>query len=513
MSDERVALSQFEELCKHPEKAEALIWNEIRALLPNARFWQNRYSGSPPVQLSEFDLTGFSEYRAAINIEGFKAKRSPLNGQPIVWWGRTSGTSDADYKFVPYTQEFAEDIVGKTLICNQIFKNHVNDKLNVMAFPSMNPTEHTELGVPIAPVTSFMRCTFRPDLKGIAVFPYELFVNQETFWKWAPYYSLTASFNVCMAASSSLLEILYTSIVKNARHWLHFLSAGETPPAPLPAFPISSERLVYLKEVFAQSQAPPMSRLWPDFKLLATWNSGASSVTLERLSPIIGDVRVCHLEYNATESVIALHSMSELAGGPIYINGTILEFLPVDIAPDAAQLKKMWELEVGQQYEIFITNRLGFVRYRIHDIVKCLGFFHRVPVIQFSRKSGACIAMGSTIIGEHHLVQAVLKSKLTLTEKWFFAPASDFQNLEIVVLNTIGASQEIETQLDQSLQNENSRYQYIRSKNALKCIRMRPLPSNHPVWQRFRDHNQAKFVAVLSQPVDQFVANMNHKNN
>jgi len=41
------------------------------------------------------------------------------------------------------------------------------------------------------------------------------------------------------------------------------------------------------------------------------------------------------------------------------------------------------QVEVGQQYELVITNASGLYRYRFGDVIKVVGLHNACPVIEF----------------------------------------------------------------------------------------------------------------------------------
>ena len=43
-------------------------------------------------------------------------------------------------------------------------------------------------------------------------------------------------------------------------------------------------------------------------------------------------------------------------------------------------------LEVGRRYEIAVSNLLGLFRFRVGDVLLCVGHFHKAP------KAGSCVA-------------------------------------------------------------------------------------------------------------------------
>jgi hypothetical protein len=63
--------------------------------------------------------------------------------------------------------------------------------------------------------------------------------------------------------------------------------------------------------------------------------------------------------------------------------------------------------EPGGCYEVVITTDAGFVRYRLHDIVKVLDFHGQDPIIEFVEREGQVINVSSEKTAEHHIVEAI----------------------------------------------------------------------------------------------------------
>jgi hypothetical protein len=41
------------------------------------------------------------------------------------------------------------------------------------------------------------------------------------------------------------------------------------------------------------------------------------------------------------------------------------------------------QAEIGELYEVVITNASGLYRYRLGDVVKVCGFHHQAPIVEF----------------------------------------------------------------------------------------------------------------------------------
>jgi hypothetical protein len=107
----------------------------------------------------------------------------------------------------------------------------------------------------------------------------------------------------------------------------------------------------------------------------------------------------------------------------------VIEFLNINDDLKKENLLDLWELKKDQEYEIFITNNMGLVRYRLQDIVKCTGFFHQSPIIYFERKASSQISLGLVTISENELVKVCFDLNIKLDENHFFCPNEESDGL------------------------------------------------------------------------------------
>ena len=67
------------------------------------------------------------------------------------------------------------------------------------------------------------------------------------------------------------------------------------------------------------------------------------------------------------------------------------------------------ELQVNKEYELLITSPMGLVRYRIGDLVKCIGFYHKLPTIEFLRKTKHELSLGWVTISENEVIDVFMQ--------------------------------------------------------------------------------------------------------
>jgi hypothetical protein len=144
---------------------------------------------------------------------------------------------------------------------------------------------------------------------------------------------------------------------------------------------------------------------------------------------------------------------------------------------------------------------MGFVRFRLYDIVRCTGFFHRSPILEFVEKAGNTVSLGHTRISETHVLNALKASSLALETDWILAPAKDASGLVLVHPEDHAISLTDLAKLDQALQIANPEYfEDIRDK-LLQPIRDLPLPESHSFWEK-SSHAQTKPKVIQQKPVE-----------
>ena len=77
------------------------------------------------------------------------------------------------------------------------------------------------------------------------------------------------------------------------------------------------------------------------------------------------------------------------------------EFIPVD-SDDPNKTLLLNELEEGKLYEIVLTSKAGFYRYRIKDVVRVVGYEGETPMIVFAYRTNTVTNInGIHITGDH----------------------------------------------------------------------------------------------------------------
>ena len=94
--------------------------------------------------------------------------------------------------------------------------------------------------------------------------------------------------------------------------------------------------------------------------------------------------------------------------GILDIRHHYFEFIPEDQADrDEPETVEAADLIEGRNYFILLTTAGGLYRYKIHDLVRCVGFHGQAPVIEFLNKGAHFSSLTGEKLSEHQVIAAV----------------------------------------------------------------------------------------------------------
>jgi hypothetical protein len=175
-------------------------------------------------------------------------------------------------------------------------------------------------------------------------------------------------------------------------------------------------RAAELKAAFQQGFAEPIiPRIWPEFAFVFAIGSGSFSVYTDKMRSYLGSIPIYFSAYAASESLMAICDDIEKQEFVLIPDSAFFEFIPLETDAEAgeavaANLPKtltMEQLEVGKDYEIVLTNRSGFYRYRIKDVVRVLGWHNQAPKIKFVYRLNQMVSIAGEKTTEESVAWAV----------------------------------------------------------------------------------------------------------
>jgi hypothetical protein len=172
-----------------------------------------------------------------------------------------------------------------------------------------------------------------------------------------------------------------------------------------------------------------IAEIWPEVGAILTATGGAFNFYTNQLRPYLGEVPIFSPIYSASEGTIAYGFSADRPHYLLLPDLAYIEFLPLEEIDDPqARPIPTWEAEPGRSYEVVVTTLAGFVRYRMHDIVRVLEFYGQTPVIEFVEREGQVVNVSSEKTAEHHIVEAIDMASHLVDERlvdYFVAPDSE----------------------------------------------------------------------------------------
>lgn len=471
----KIKFKSFDKSARDIERAFDKNWDGIYQHLAKSKFWKNKIR----LDLDKNAVTDYEFYKQVFDNDMNNGKNS-FSDENILLWALSGGTSGPP-KYFPITMTYQKQFQQTT----PPFLHHVLSKyksfinLPVLYLASTNPTEKTKHGIDIGYISNYNYRNIPGFLKSKYVLPNEVLRDGKTFEKFGHLYTLASDLSAIISVTPLSLQQFYNRIIGDYDGCLEQLENPSLDPG-LPDLKISRERLSYLKSL----KDINFKKLWPSLEFVCCWKTSTCAFQLKAIEAELDGIDIIDATYSATEGWINIpFADPNINGGAYHPEAVLIEFsLPND--PD--NLLKPWELKQGKEYEIYITNKMGLIRYRLYDVVICTGFHRKSPILEFSHKSGQQISLGMCVIAENELLEILEKEKIELDD-FFFCPNEAANALAIYIPKSANnLSVEV---LDKALKDSNINYQKYRDSGQIQGIQI--VREDNAFWSREK-HAQTK---------------------
>ncbi|KAI6003454.1 GH3 auxin-responsive promoter [Pisolithus orientalis] len=168
------------------------------------------------------------------------------------------------------------------------------------------------------------------------------------------------------------------------------------------------DRAGELREIGRATGAPGWFRqIWPELRAILATASGPFATVIPKIRHYIGpDVSLQTLSIASSEAFLALaYDPTDLNLYKIVGSDDVIEFLPVDEPEESKYLAQTWNVELGKKYEVVLTTRDGFWRYRLGDVVDVVGFDPRdgQPLVRYIERRNMHIRIANEVTTETQL--------------------------------------------------------------------------------------------------------------
>ncbi|HEU5118296.1 MAG TPA: GH3 auxin-responsive promoter family protein, partial [Isosphaeraceae bacterium] len=245
---------------------------------------------------------------------------------------------------------------------------------------------------------------------------------------------------------------------------------------------------------------------WPNLEFLANWTGGTMGAYLRHYPEFFGEKPVRDIGLIASEGRFTIPVEDGTPGGILDIWHHYVEFLPEDQADhEEPETVEAADLVEGQRYFILPTTAGGLYRYQIHDLVRCIGFHGKAPVLEFLNKGAHFSSLTGEKLSEFQVVSAVNAATQSLSMKlksYLLLPTwgePPFYSLlvEDDDLRGEGAAERLAKAVEDELNRVNVEYENKRSTLRLGPIVTRRLPAG--AWSDFQKRRLMKSGGTVEQ--------------
>lgn len=457
--------------------------------------------------LSVCPLTTYDDYKDLIKEVVDGGKYSQLVSEPITLFQETSGTT-GKVKLIPRTNQFSLRALQAFQAVEYVAQSHF-DNLNTtcqkgLALVNTTPNKFTPAGIPRGTGTSgglsdalkkFKLANDLVSIKYSSPPPVFLIPDSESAYYCHLLFGLLDRqvTNISANFAANVLEAVQTL----ERHWrqltedilvgrLHeSLDLDVATRQKLQTYlQPNPGRAKELQTYFETGFEGILPQIWPRLAYVQCITTGSMQIYSDALRFYTGHVPLYSGGYAASEAWIGVNLYPERQPQAYVVtpNTAFFEFVPEKlIDQDQPPTVKLTALTVGESYEVVVTTLAGLYRYRLGDVVKCVGFHNKSPMIEFLyRRQGLLNLLGEKV--SEDVVLAVLSN--TFSDHLLIDYTCRYEYSEnpwryVIYLETKDSEglfyqkEEIQHQMDVVLCRLSDRYRDLRATNRIGQLRLK----------------------------------------
>lgn len=491
---------QFIQDTKFSEAAKERLWQkEMLPILKRSAFWKQRYGNDLMQSLDAYPITTYEDYQEVF-VGDLQQKVSSLNAEEILFWSETSG-STGKRKYFPITKsfqaQFQRTMAPFVYSLTQRFPDFFKD--NLLYLVACNPTEKSEAGIGMGFISNFNYRNLPKVIKSSYALPDAVLENEEIFTEWAPLYALSCPLNVVFSVSPMTMMAFYHTCIGRFYDLLPYLIGEKSLPKHLPSIKVSKARKRYLISLREKSlDTFTFKTLWPTLTFACCWISGPCEPPAKALKKALGkEVSLIDGTYSATEGWMTVPLETGCLGGVLHPGAHIVEFIEEGNEELPENMLQSWDLQVGKSYKVYLTTAMGLVRYQLKDIVKCSGYYHHAPRLEFCYKS-SLIKLEYVAISEQELMTALDDIQLSIEPTWYFARNYSGDRLVLVAEEGAIIDEDWFSALHQSLKSISEGYAYYADAGEIH----QPILHQLPKSLKAKVHAQTKPRLISQETVE-----------
>ncbi|XP_064637550.1 uncharacterized protein LOC135493858 isoform X2 [Lineus longissimus] len=178
------------------------------------------------------------------------------------------------------------------------------------------------------------------------------------------------------------------------------------------------KRAAELRQEFQKGFDGIVKRIWPKMNIILGVDTGTFEIYGKILrSGMCQDIPFYSPIYACTEGLLGLNLFPQRHIRQYLLSprSMFFEFIPVDhMEEEQPATLFVDQVDIGESYELVITNQGGLYRYRFGDVVKVVDFYHTAPVVEFQYRKGQLLNVRAEKTSEETFYRALEQAE----ENW-----------------------------------------------------------------------------------------------
>ncbi len=177
----------------------------------------------------------------------------------------------------------------------------------------------------------------------------------------------------------------------------------------LPPNPLRAQELRHLS--YETLRKDMIKKIWPKVRYVLAIGGKSFAYYTEKMEGYAGSVPIYHYAYAASEGIFGVaEKMDQPDRYILFPEAGFFEFLPLsDKLKKYEQPLFMWEVSVGERYELVFTNHSGLYRYCMGDVIEVVGWYGQAPIVQFCYRRNQVINIAGEKSNQEQFAQVIRK--------------------------------------------------------------------------------------------------------
>lgn len=500
---------RFQELTKRPTEVQrARLFEQLRREAPTAFGRDHRFAEIRSVAdfRHHLPITNYEYYQPYIERVKNGDTEAMFHRQKVLMFALSSGTTDAR-KFIPVTQRYLDDYRrGWTIWGLHLFETHKHLWFKTMIQIASDWDEfRTHAGIPCGSISGMTAQVQKLIVRKTYCLPP---VSAKIRDVHAKYYlawrlGLLRDVGIMISANPSTIVSFARFGGEHAERLIKDVHDGTIHPdyaMPPEIYRVERKRLRpkperarALERILAETGGFRPKDVWPCFGAIGNWTGGSVGAYMRHFPEYYGTPSIRDIGLVASEGRMTIPIENNTPGGILELTSSFFEFIPVEEinSPDPTVLESH-ELVEGRDYYILLTTSSGLYRYNIFDVVRCVGWFEKTPLLAFLNKGSNFSNLTGEKVSEYQVARSVESALAELDHRltaFTLAPCWDDRRpyyglfLEEGDFADVQGADELAGLVERELGRMNSEYQEKRASGRLGSIRPMLIPTG--TWRRW----------------------------